>query len=183
MSILSSLKLSTKSRKAEAADKTQQMRRRFLAALAEQKRAYQAEQAGQHYTRTVEKCVKTETGDKVRQRQERNLRRMYWQSGSTVMFEPKFAGRSLKLGNDGATTIEIDPAIGLGETINVVMKSVEAGEFDAILLNAVAGRKRGGRSKKDGRPVGDGSGTVALAVAQTSTTPTATAASKAKAGR
>ncbi len=165
MSILSSLKLSTTSRKSEAADKTQQMRRRFLTALAEQKKAYEAEQAGQHYTRVVEKWVKAETGDKVRQRQERNLRRMWWQSGAVVMFEPKFGGRSLKLGDKGESTIAIDSAVGLGETISVVMKAVEAGEFDGILLNAVAGRKRGGRAKKDGKPLGDGSGTAALAAA------------------
>ena len=170
MSILSTLKLSTTSRKSEAGDKTQQMRRRFLAALAEQKRAFEAEQAGQHYTRAVEKWVKTETGDKVRQRQERNLRRMWWQSGTTTMFEPKFAGRSLKLGDKGESTIAIDSAVGVGETISVVMKAVESGEFDAILFNAVAGRKRGGRSKKDGKPVGDGSGTVELAAATAGTT-------------
>ena len=76
MSILSSLKLSATSCKSEAADKTQQMHRRFLTALAEMKRAFETEQAGQHYTRTAERWVKTKTGDYVRQRPERQLRRM-----------------------------------------------------------------------------------------------------------
>ncbi len=165
MSILSSLNLSSLSRKSEAADKTLQMRRRFLTALAEQKRAFEAEQAGQHYARVVEKWVKTETGDKVRQRQERQVRRMWWQSGTTVMFEPKFGGRSLKLGDKGESAIAIDPAVGIGETISVLMRAVESGECDRMLSEAVAGRKRGGRSKKDGRPVGNGSGTAALAAA------------------
>ena len=181
MSIVDTLRFSDVSRKSENSTPHILMRRRLLSALDEQTQGAICEAAGKHFYRTVEKTVKNaETGVSERQRQERNLRRMYWQSGTTLMFEPKFGGKSLKLGDKGESTIAIDPAVGVGETIAVVMKSVEAGEFDAILLNAVAGRKRGGRVKKDGKPVSGGSGTAALAAA---TVPATVAKTAAKAGK
>jgi len=52
-------------------------------------------------------------------------------------------------------------------TILTVARAVEASELDDALRLASDGRKRGGRVKKDGKPVGDGSGTVMLTAATT----------------
>ncbi len=165
MSILQTLTVSEKSRGTEVMPKHLAVRKRFLAVLEEQVAAAKAAQAGEHYARSVVKTVKNAAGESERKTVSRRFRQMWWQSGDTVMLSLTYALRPVKIGT--ANSIVVGEIGNLVPTIMTVARAVEAGELDDALRLASDGRKRGGRAKKDGKPVGDGSGTVMLAAAST----------------
>ena len=164
MSILQTLTVSEKTKGAEAMPKHLVVRKRFLAVLDEQVAAAKAAQAGEHYTRSVVKTVKNAaTGESERKTVSRRFRPMWWQSGDTVMLSLTYALRPVKIGT--GNSIVVGEIANLVPTIMTVARAVEAGELDLALKAASDGRKRGGRAKKDGKAVGDGSGTVMLTAA------------------
>ena len=164
MSILQTLTVSEKTKGAEAMPKHLVVRKRFLAVLEEQAAAAKAAQAGEHYTRSVVKTVKNAaTGESERKTVSRRFRPMWWQSGDTVMLSLTYALRPVKIGT--GNSIVVGEIANLVPTIMTVARAVEAGELDLALKAASDGRKRGGRAKKDGKAVGDGSGTVMLTAA------------------
>ncbi len=166
MSILQTLTVSEKSKDSETVPKHLAVRKRFLAVLEEQVDATKAAQAGEHYSRTVVKTVKdAATGESERKTVSRRFRPMWWQSGDTVMLSLTYALRPVKIGT--ANSIVVGEIAHLVPTIMTVARAVEAGELDDALRLASDGRKRGGRAKKDGKPIGNGSGTVMLAAAPT----------------
>ena len=164
MSILQTLTVSDKSKGSEVVPMHLAMRKRFLTALDEQVAGAKAELAGEHYTRSVVKTVKNATtGASERKTVSKSLRRMWWRSGDTVMLSLIYALRPLKIGT--GNSIVVGDIGNLVPTLETVKQAVEAGELDDALKGAADGRKRGCRAKKDGKPVGDGSGTVMLAAA------------------
>ena len=164
MSILQTLTVSEKTKGAEVLPKHLVVRKRFLAVLEEQAAAAKAAQAGEHYTRSVVKTVKNAaTGESERKTVTKRFRPMWWQSGDTVMLSLTYALRPVKIGT--GNSIVVGQIGDLVPTIMTVARAVDAGELDLALKAASDGRKRAGRAKKDGKPVGDGSGTVMLTAA------------------
>lgn len=167
MSILESLTLSEISKKAENTLPHMVNRRKMIAALDEQIGGATAEATGQHFTRSVEKWVKTENGGKERRTVERPLRKMYWRSSQGLILELKFAAKSVKIGV--SNSILVGDISNLVPVLEKVKQAVAAGELDDALKVAAAGRKRPVRAKKDGKPLGNGA--TAPAVQPTPTAP------------
>jgi hypothetical protein len=171
MSILESLVLSEISKKAENTLPHMVNRRKMIVALDEQIAGATAEASGQHFSRSVEKWVKTENGGKERRTVERPLRKMWWKSADGIMLELKFALKPVKIGTGNRSSIVVGSIDNLVPVLEKVKQAVIAGELDGALKAAAERRKRPVRVKKDGKPVGNGA-----AASTVQPTPTAPAA-------
>ncbi len=109
-------------------------------------------------------CDKTgDTGEKVRVQVKKRVKPWWYRSGADqVMLEIRSDQRriDLALGKASIVVGTIDKVL---PTLETIRKAAVAMEFDGLRAAISEGRKRGGRAKKDGKPVGDGSGTAALA--------------------
>ena len=183
-SILSTLKLSATSKKAEASDRSALLRRRFITQVDHQIAAFEAEQRGEPYFVVSEKWVKGgETGEKVRVQVKKRVKPWWYRNGTdVVMLEIRSGHRRIDLA-PGKASVLCETMEAVRPTLETIRKAAIAFEFDGLLTAISEGRKRGGRPKKDGRPIGDGSGTAALAAAGVATVPPTVAKPTAKGGK
>ena len=165
MSVLDSLTISQANRRTDKPNPTILRRQRMLASLSEQLAAAKAELAGDHYSRSVIKTVKNAAGESERKAVTKRFRPMWWKSGDSVMLSLTYALRPVKIGS--GNSIVVGEIGNLVPTLETVKRAVEAGELDEAMKEIADGRKRGGQAKKDGKPVGNGSGAVMLAAATT----------------
>lgn len=183
-SILSTLNLSATTKKAEASDRSAVLRRRFLTQIDHQIAAFESEQRGEAYFVVSEKWEKAgETGEKVRVQVKKRVKPWWYRNGTdVVMLEIRSGHRRIDLA-PGKASIVVGTIDAVRPTLETIRKAAMAFEFDGVLAAMSEGRKRGGRVKKDGRPVGDGSGAAALAAAGVATVPPTVAKPAAKGGK
>ena len=96
-----------------------------------------------------------------------------------VMIEIRSGHRRIDLA-PGKASIVVGTIDKVRQTLETIRKAAVGFELDSVLAAASEGRKRPGRSKKDGKAVSDGSGTAALAAV---TVPATVAKTAAKAGK
>ena len=108
-------------------------RRRLIEQLNEQLEMAQAALKGEHYSKTYQKWVKKEDGERVLVNQPKRLR-TWWQedAAGNCAIIVRFGNRPLEL-EKGKAAIDVGPKSKLPEVISVLISAVNAGELDELL--------------------------------------------------
>jgi hypothetical protein len=141
MATLAKLKLSTVARKVEQVTAEQHMRQRMLGNLAEQLGLARALVDNTVFTVTQTRYTTDENGQRKAVEHSKRLRSWFWHDLSGKWYlELRYGSSVLNLAGD-KSSIEVGLKEKLVETIETVIEAVAAGELDAAMKKAVAGRK------------------------------------------
>lgn len=144
MAILSTLKLVSAKRLANVPPVVQR-RNKLLKALFEQVQLATAQVEGRVYAPTKRKTVKNaETGEAVSVTAPKRVKQ-WWFIGDNgkVNLSLRYGAKALALNSKGANAIELNDTAQVLQTLELLVKAVEAGEMDAAIeAVSVATRKQ-----------------------------------------
>lgn len=140
MSILKSLKLTTAQLVRASNDPIQRARQKVMEGLAIQRKMVEAKLAGQHYAPTHMVWRKNEDGQRVQVETPKRLRAGWFVDASgQTFFALKYAGKPIEFAKD-KNAIAVGELAALPAIIDTLTEAVRAGELDAQLAAAAAGR-------------------------------------------